>query len=183
APVRVSGFFGTGTGINFEPPIGQAPFLADDDRGQLEVTLRPLTPLRIDNSYLFLRLKEREDGATILNNHILRSKWNYQFNRELSLRVILQYDTTLTNPAFTPLETAKNFNADFLLTYLVNPWTAVFVGYNGNAQNILLCRGPGSKGPGCPNLAAGTSTLIRPRRRFINDARQFFVKVSYLLRF
>ncbi|MFQ5695000.1 MAG: DUF5916 domain-containing protein, partial [Terriglobia bacterium] len=42
APVRVSGFFGTGTGINFAPPSGQAPFLADDDRGQLEVTLRPL---------------------------------------------------------------------------------------------------------------------------------------------
>ena len=39
------------------------------------------------------------------------------------------------------LATVKNFNYDFLLTYLVHPGTAVYLGYNTNLQNIApeLC--------------------------------------------
>jgi hypothetical protein len=39
------------------------------------------------------------------------------------------YDAVLANPSFTFLETTRNFNADFLITYLVHPSTAVYVGY------------------------------------------------------
>ncbi|MEE9234289.1 MAG: hypothetical protein V3U28_02480, partial [Candidatus Acidoferrales bacterium] len=181
--VTVGGAFVWGKIINFAPPAGQEPFLTDANIAILELTLRPLTPLRIDNTYLFFRLEDREAGDTILNNHILRSRWNWQFTRELSLRAILQYDSTLTNPVFTSLSTRKNFNADFLLTYRVNPYTVLFVGYNGNAQNTFLCQGPGVAGEGCPDLPPDQSALVRPRRRFINDANLFFVKFSYLFRF
>lgn len=169
--VTARGSFSRGTDINFAPPADQEPFLADISWGDFTLTLRPTTSLRVDNTYLLTRLTHRGSGDSIFNNHILRSKWNYQFTRELSLRVILQYNATLANPEFTAIETAKNINADFLITYLVNPGTALFVGYNGNAQNIDLLAGDG-----------GTA-IVRNRRRFINDAKQFFVKFSYLLRF
>ncbi len=85
------------------------------------------------------------------------------------------------------METAKNFNVDVLLTYLVNPWTAFYIGYNGNAQNLdpnlFVCEGPGVARPGCPDLPVDSTALLRPRRQFINDAKQFFVKFSYLIRF
>lgn len=181
--VSVNGVFRWGSRINFVPPEGELPKLANLKSGELSLTLRPLTPLRIDNTYLFTRLMNRGDGTNIFNDHIIRSKWNWQFNRELSLRVILQYNSTLANREFTDLETSKNFNADFLLTYLVNPWTALYVGYNGNLQNAFLCQGPGRARPACPALGGGASELIRPRRQYINDAKQFFVKFSYLLRF
>ncbi len=171
ARASVSGFAGTGKGINFAPPAGREPFLANTRDATFTLTLRPLTPLRIDNSYLFSRLRDRDTGASIFNNNILRSRWNWQFSRELSVRFILQYDATLANPDLTALESTKNINADILITYLVNPWTALFVGYNGNAQNRELVP-----------TAAG-ARIVRPRRRFINDAKQFFVKFSYLLRF
>ena len=160
-----------GTRINFVPPDDQEPVLANLTSSNLDLTLRPLTALRINNTYILSRLQDRGSGASIFNNHIIRSKWNYQFNRELSLRVILQYNTVLVNPEFTALETTKNFNADFLITYLINPGTALYVGYNGNAQNIDLI--PSATG----------SEIIHPRHRFINDAKQFFVKFSYLFRF
>ena len=169
--VSVSGFAGTGKGINFAPPAGREPFLANTRDATFTLTLRPLTPLRIDNSYLFSRLQDRDTGASIFNNNILRSRWNWQFSRELSVRFILQYDATLANPDLTALETTKNVNADILITYLVNPWTALYVGYNGNAQNLDVV--PTATG----------ARIVRPRRRFINDAKQFFVKFSYLLRF
>ncbi len=181
--VTFRGTYTWGTRINFVPPAGKPPVLADVTTGDAGVTLRPTTQLRIDNTYIWFRLKDRGTGESALNNHILRSKWNYQFTRELSLRMILQYDALLANPAHTALSTSKNFNADFLITYLVHPGTVLFIGYNGNAQNIFLCEGPGIAATGCPNLPAEQAALIQPRRSFINDAGQFFVKFSYLLRF
>ncbi len=159
-----------GTGINFYPLAGQPPVLGNVTDANLDVILRPLTPLRIQNSYLLERLTDRAGGASVFNNHIIRSNWNWQFNRELSLRVILQYNSVLANPAFTSLETSKNFNADFLFTYLVNPWTALYIGYNSNHQNVDLLTSP-------------TGTQLIRTNDFLNDARQFFVKFSYLIRF
>ena len=116
-------------------------------------------------------MTDRATGASIINNHIFRSRWNWQFTRALLVRFIAQYNSLLANPEFTELSTRKNINAGFLLTYRVNPWTALFAGYNSNAQNIdLIPDGSGSE-------------IIRPPNRFLNDARQFFVKLSYLLRF
>ena len=71
-----------------------------------------------------------------------RSKWNWQFTPQLSLRVIMQYNSVLANTPgttfypYTYLPTEKQFNADFLLTYLVHPGTAIYVGYNSDLQNL-----------------------------------------------
>lgn len=70
-------------------------------------------------------------------------------------------------------ETRKNVNADFLITYLLNPGTALFVGYNSNAQNLALV----------PKSLTGETDITRPPNLYINDAKQFFVKFSYLYRF
>jgi hypothetical protein len=163
-----------GQRINFVPPEGREPVLANWSDGNFDLTLRPLTPLRIENTYLLRRLVDRATGAGILNSHILRSKWNWQFTRELSLRVILQYNSVLANPDLTALETSKNFNADFLVTYLLHPGTALYVGYNGNAQNLELLDLP---------PLDNHFEIVRHRRRFTHDGRQFFVKFSYLFRF
>ncbi len=130
--------------MNFIPPItspstfcpGQlqslsqpcSPFLARSDTANVVISLRPLSALRIDNTYLFSRLRDRETGSGIFNNHIVRTKWNWQFNRELSFRMILQYTATLANSALTSVPTTKQFNGDFLVTYLVHPGTALYVG-------------------------------------------------------
>ena len=160
-----------GLRINVVPVSGQQPELAGRTAVNFTATLRPITPLRIDNTYLLLRLTDRHDGASIFSSHVLRSKWNWQFTRELSLRLILQYDGLLANPARTSLPTSKNFNTDFLITYLVHPGTAIYLGYNSNLQNIDLIQTPLS-GP----------EIIRTNG-FNNDSRGFFVKASYLFRF
>jgi Domain of unknown function (DUF5916) len=167
-----------GDAVNFLPASASAsPYLARSDQASALLTVRPFTALKIDNTYLFSRLRTRDTNTNIFNNHIVRSKWNWQLNRELSLRVILQYTATLTqnrpvDPAntFTSLPTTKNFNTDFLITYLVHPGTAVYVGYNSNLQNLD------------PTLAID-SDVVRRSDRLINDGRLFFVKVSYLFRF
>ncbi|HEY6185697.1 MAG TPA: DUF5916 domain-containing protein [Terriglobales bacterium] len=160
-----------GSRVNYDPPDGQIPFLAGRSSIRSTLTLRPNKSLRVDNSYLLFRLHDRLSSFGSLNNHIVRSKWNYQFDRKLSFRFIGEYNAVLANPSFTSLPTSKNFNADFLITYLVHPSTALYVGYNSNLENLLSPLGVDSDG----NLLRGD--------RFINDGRNFFVKASYLFRF
>jgi len=106
----------------------------------------------------------------IFNNHILRSKINYQFNRALSLRAIFDYNAVLPNERLVALGRDKRFTADFLMTYLVNPGTALHVGYTDGYQNLAIA-------PTDP------PSLFRTGAPFNSTGRQFFVKMSYLLRF
>jgi Domain of unknown function (DUF5916)/Carbohydrate family 9 binding domain-like len=184
-----------GDGVNFVPAAQAQPqsLLSRLNTATASLTFRPVKPLKIENTYLFERLRATENeyrfalaespgipiGKGIFNDHILRSKWNWQFTPQLSLRLIMQYNSLLANTPgntiypYTYLPTEKEFNADFLLTYLVHPGTAIYVGYNSDLQNLNhdLMQDP-----------AGLAGLYSPKG-FLNDSRQFFVKVSYQFRF
>jgi hypothetical protein len=165
-----------GDGINFV--AADQPLLARSDTARAMLTLRPMKPLKIENTYLFSRLRSISPAAGIFNDHIVRSKVNWQFAPQLSMRVILQYNSLLAGTPgvgspYTYLPTSKQFNADFLITYLLHPGTAIYVGYNSDLQNLDH------------NLAIDpvTGFILTTPRGYINDSRQFFVKASYLFRF
>jgi hypothetical protein len=186
-----------GDGVNFVPAANSLPqsLLARLDTASGTLTFRPIKPLKIENTYLFERLRTTENeyrlalaefpgvplGKGIFNNHIVRSKWNWQFTPQLSLRVIMQYNSVLANTPgaieppngypYTNLPTQKQFNADFLLTYLVHPGTAIYVGYNSDLQNLNR------------SLTSDPLAGLFTAKGYINDSRQFFVKVSYQFRF
>ena len=117
-----------GDGANFVPAATGAPqaLLSRLNTGSATLTFRPMKPLKIENTYLFERLRATENeylfalsqvaasttpgvaiGKGIFNNHIVRSKWNWQFTPQLSLRVILQYNSSTgehAGPAVLPGE-------------------------------------------------------------------------------
>jgi len=163
--------FGSGSPTNFVPLTGP-PVSARDQSAYVSLTLHPFNQLSIENRYILSRLRAIGSDESIFNNHIIRSKWNYQLTRSLSLRFITEYNTTLANGARTSIQTTKNMNYDFLVTYLLHPGTALYVGYNSNLQNL---------DPSLTVLPSGN--LARTRHPFTNDGRQFFVKFSYLFRF
>jgi len=164
-----------GSEINYYPAEGLAPFLAGSTNLELDVTLKPMSRLRFDQSYLYVHLSTREGdapagvpgGAVIVTNHILRTRANYQFTRALSLRAILDYESVGPNQALVSLEPEKRLGVDLLATYLVNPWTAVYVGYSDAYENWR----PGWVG-GRPVERGGAPTT--------SVGRQVFVKLSYL---
>ncbi|MFZ0805475.1 MAG: DUF5916 domain-containing protein, partial [Candidatus Sulfotelmatobacter sp.] len=166
------------------------PFIAHEETGGASLIVRPFQPLKIENTYLFERLRANNStyafeqalypgiGRGILNDHIIRSKWNWQFTPQLSVRVILQYNGLLAatpgvGSPYTYLPTDRQFNADFLVTYLVHPGTAIYFGYNSDLQNLNVEQ----ETPGIPGGVTNTA------RGYINDSRQFFVKASYMFRF
>ena len=186
-----------GDGVNFvasptaPAPLPAFPYLAHVDTAIALLTLRPVQPLKIENTYLFERLRATNAtyllaqttapglGRGIFSNHIVRSKWNWQFTPQLSLRMIFQYNSVLANTPgntvypYTYLPTDRQFNADFLLTYLVHPGTAIYLGYNSDLQNLNV-------GPGTP---AAIGYVANTAKGYLNDSRQFFVKASYQFRF
>ena len=165
------GFFAAaGTRPNFFPGGGLTPFLANSRDAQLSLTFRPASGLLIDQTYIYSNLRTRAESGSrraIFDNHILRSRVNYQFTRELSLRAIVDYNAVLSDRSLVALERTKRLSGDVLLTYLIHPGTALYVGYNDGYDSIAL----------------GPSGLRPIRSPTTSTGRQFFVKTSYLFRF
>ncbi|MBI3670316.1 MAG: hypothetical protein HY237_11105 [Acidobacteria bacterium] len=76
----------------------------------------------------------------------------------------------LANAALVDLERSKLLTFDLLLTFLVHPGTAIYIGYADRYENFALdpAASSGLRRVGGPGLSTG---------------RTFFIKVSYLLRF
>ena len=162
--------YSQGDQLNVVPPAGQLPGLAGLTQASVSLVARPERHLRIENTYLLDRLTDRATSASVFNNDIIRSVWTWQFNPKFSLRVIPQYNSVLANTGRTSLSTSKNFNADFLMTYLLNPFTALYIGYNQNMDNLALL-------PYTPY-----NQLLRTQG-LLTDGHQFFVKFSRLFNF
>ena len=114
-------------------------------------------------------LDQQGTGALIFRNVIERLKCNWQFNREWSLRLILQKETLESDPSLVkaPAPHVQSVNADVLLTWLKHPGTAVYIGYNTNASNLATYEPdfPGATRPG-----------------LVGDGRRLFMKFSYQFR-
>lgn len=72
--------------------------------------------------------------------------------------------------ALIGLEREKRLTGDVLATYLINPWTAIYVGYTDGYANLAF-------DPTRPG------TLRRTNAIDLSTGRQFFIKTSYLFRF
>ncbi|HWR35456.1 MAG TPA: DUF5916 domain-containing protein [Clostridia bacterium] len=162
-----------GTGINYYPAIG-LPTLSKSNDKSVTINLRPTSRLRVTERYIYWRLGTLDSAPggsrPIFNNHIVRTKVHYQFTPRLSVRTILDYNAVLPNPLLVDSERAKKLTGDVLFTYMINPGTALYVGYTDVYDNLRL-----------ENSAPGG--LMRSNSPTTPTGRQVFVKLSYLFRF
>jgi hypothetical protein len=165
--------------VNYNPVAGGVPFLMNQETVQALFTLQPLRQLTADNTYLLDRDHAVTNGALVYESQVFRTKINYQFTRAISARMIVEYDSTLTNPAETSLKRTKEVGTQALLTWLPHPGTAIYIGYNNDLQNLdrSLCNR-------LPGGACDPNNTVAPRaENLLNDGRQIFIKASYLFRF
>src|SRR6266699_507606 len=102
-----------GISENFFPAPGVLPFLGNVNRVNFGLTLRPSSRFRLDDTLIYYRLGTRpgwtappfSPGQSIFNNYLNRTKVNYQFTKELSLRLILDYNATIANTQLVDLQT------------------------------------------------------------------------------
>jgi hypothetical protein len=161
--------YAQGAAVNHDPAASLDPFLGAATEAEVGFTFRPTTRIRFDPAFVYSSLRTRDSSVRIFSDQQLRMKLNYQFNRVLSARAIVDYAGLNGNPALADLEDERSWTADLLLTYLVNPGTALYVGYTDRHENVEVVRGP------FPTLRRSTSS-------FASVGRGVFVKLSYLWR-
>ncbi len=176
----VGGGVYTGTVINYSPPGDAGPGPVNVTSPNLNVEVKPLKSMDLQNSYVYTHFTTLADGNVVYDNHELISRWNYQMAKSLSFNLIGQYISTLPSPEYTSLANSKSLFVDALFTYLPHPGTAVYFGYLGNAANLdrALCTRDA-------NGLCNTSDPILPPTysSLTNTGKTIYMKVSYLLRF
>lgn len=161
--------------VNHVPAAGLSPFLADARQVNASLTWSPLAQLRVDQSYIWNDLRTRGDiaghgdGSNVFRNTLWRTKVNYQFSRFLAARVVFDYAGLEPDSDLFGVDRAKRLSRDVLLSYTLNPGTALYVGYTDRQDNLRLF--------GNPRLVERTHDLD------LRTGRQFFVKFSYLFDF
>ena len=146
---------------------GTEPTLANTASIEIEVDWKPSNNFRLDTTYLLTELTDRNGAGDIFSDRIVRNRWNYQFTKEFSLRFIAQHEK-IDPGVLTSLEHEENINFDVLFRYVINPWSALYFGYNSNSSNFQLIDTENGK------ELIHTTDLDR-------DGKQLFLKFSYLL--
>ena len=174
--LAASATYSRGTEINYDPAGGLDPFLAKAQQAELALTLRPSPRLTSEQTLIYSGLGERSGisrfgsrPSQIFDDGLVRWKLNYQFCRPLSLRAIIDYEGVSPNASLVDLDRKRQIGGDLLATYLLNPGTALYVGYTDNRENLAL---DGTVPP----------SLVRTDSPDLSTGRQFFVKLSYLIR-
>lgn len=132
--------------------------------------IKPSERLLIQPEYNFYKMDRLDsymadpahagEEKEIVNATVFRTRVNVQFNRELNLRLIVQYINEKTQDY-----SYRNISIEPLLTYKVNPFTKFYIGMNSGYDYVN------------PNE---DNSLINSRYSLNN--RQFFAKFQYLFR-
>jgi hypothetical protein len=93
-----------------------APILGSGYYFEVWSTLKPLTQLVLDPSIIYQTL-DRPDQSNVFQGYILRVRGQYQFTRELFVRLIVDYDNF-----------GDQLSVEPLISYKLNPFTVGYVG-------------------------------------------------------
>ncbi|MCP4570496.1 MAG: carbohydrate binding family 9 domain-containing protein [FCB group bacterium] len=115
------------------------------------IDIKPLNRLLIENWFDFTQSHDIDTGEELFKGYIVRSRLNLQLSREITLRVVAQYD-----------DFYQCWDIDPLLTYRLSPFSVFYMGSSYNYQKY--------EGLGANEL--GKETRL--------DSRQFFLKLQYL---
>lgn len=135
------------------------PVLGRGTDFQAWATIKPLQQLIIQPEFAYFTL-DHPDGHELVSQNVLRTRINYQFTRELFLRLIVQYSQQET----AGKETGKGLSIEPLLSYKLNPFTIFYAGFTNQSERLY------DNNSGAPL----SSDLI-------DTQRQFFMKFQYLV--
>ncbi|MCH7619783.1 MAG: carbohydrate binding family 9 domain-containing protein [Candidatus Marinimicrobia bacterium] len=101
------------------------PFSADVMEFGINGTIKPFDRLVIEPKLNHFKLQDTQ-GNELSNGYVFRARTEYQFTKELFLRLVVQYN-----------DFSQRLNIEPLLTYKINPFSVFFVGStHGSVDNL-----------------------------------------------
>ncbi|MCB0281622.1 MAG: carbohydrate binding family 9 domain-containing protein [Calditrichaeota bacterium] len=91
---------------------------------ELYATIKPLTNFFIEPSYTYAELIRDDTNKYAFSGAIFRLRFNYQFTRRLSSRIIVQHNNFVNQLSVEPL-----------VSYKINPFTIFYAGITEDKQN------------------------------------------------
>ena len=121
-PIQAGAEFEIGPRVarNEEPPV-----LGDGVDYAIWVDIKPMSRMKVEQVYEFSTLQRQDNNEELFRGFIYRARINYQFTREMFLRLILQYD-----------DFDKNIDIDPLLSYKLNPFSIFYIGSTHSYRDI-----------------------------------------------
>jgi len=116
---RVLHSFRAGAAVTYGNSIARMdnPVMGRELSAGFEAIIKPLQQFTIEPTWEYYRIRDRETGERLEEGYITRTRFNYQFTRELFARLVVQYDDFDDRLNFEPL-----------LTYKLNPFTIFYIG-------------------------------------------------------
>ncbi|GAI21547.1 unnamed protein product, partial [marine sediment metagenome] len=87
--------------------VDSLPVMGRATEVSISGTIKPLQQLTFEPSVDYLKLNNRDTREKIHEGSVIRARLNYQFTRELFVRMIVQYDDFDNDLRFEPLVTYK----------------------------------------------------------------------------
>ncbi|MEW5796144.1 MAG: DUF5916 domain-containing protein [Candidatus Zixiibacteriota bacterium] len=163
-------------GYNFTYRYGQGPAVFANAKGNetgvnAGLDLKPIDRLVVEPSFNYSRSKHTDTHDVLFEETILRSRFRFQVNPRLSLRLVVQYDDYDVNvfvgaPAYYHIS-GRTWEFDPLLTYRINSFSMFYFG----STHDLLDFGVPTDGFDLPDSAPS---------QWRQSSRQFFMKLQYL---
>jgi len=102
------------------------PYVGYVNDYELSGTIKPIDKITLENSYVYYELLKSFGGEKIYAGYIFRNKTNVQVTKNLSARLIFQYDTF-----------SGNFNFSPLISYKINPFTIFYIGSTYDYNDVV----------------------------------------------
>jgi hypothetical protein len=91
------------------------------------LTIKPVDRLVIEPNVRYARSTDVADGEKLYSGYISRARVRYQFNRELSLRLVVQYN-----------DFGETWDVDPLIAYQISPFSVLYLGSTYDYANVQL---------------------------------------------
>jgi hypothetical protein len=91
------------------------------------LTIKPADRIVIEPNVRYARSTDAATGDELYSGYIARTRVRFQFNRELSLRLVVQYN-----------DFGETWDVDPLITYQISPFSVLYLGSTYNYANVQL---------------------------------------------
>ncbi len=152
-----TGWLSAGGSINYAHQIAYSDtVMSKETYVSAWLDLKPTEKLFIENWFNYAHCDSLDGGGKIYSGYTARSRLSYQFNRELSLRLVVEYD-----------DFGKVWSLDPLITYQINPFSVLYAGSSYDYCEYKIVTDDQHDPP-----------LVDPQWKL--GSRQFFLKLKYL---